>query len=170
MSLQMLVRLSRAALVAGAVAAVPLSASAQQQPSAGAMSAASEIVDVRGAMAVFEPLIPGVVEQAKNVFLQTNPMLQKDLNEAAANVRKTMSARTTELKSEVAKIYASRFTEQELKDLLAFYKSPLGKKMLAEETIVIENTLRMAQDWANRLSEEVIAQIRAEMKKKGHNL
>lgn len=169
MSLQMLVRLSRAALVAGVVAAVPLSASAQQ-PSAGAMSAASEIVEVRGAMAVFEPLIPGVVEQAKNVFLQTNPMLQKDLNEAAANVRKAMSARTTELKSEVAKIYASRFTEQELKDLLAFYKSPLGKKMLAEEAVVIENTLRMAQDWANRLSEEVIAQIRAEMKKKGHNL
>jgi hypothetical protein len=170
MSLQMLVRLSRAALVAGAVAAVPLSASAQQQPSAGAMSAASEIVDVRGAMAVFEPLIPGVVEQAKNVFLQTNPMLQKDLNEVAANLRKTMSARATELKTEVAKVYASRFTEQELKDLLAFYKSPLGKKMLAEETVVIENTLRMAQDWANRLSEEVIAQIRAEMKKKGHNL
>lgn len=170
MSLQVLVRLWRAAFVAGAVAAMPLSASAQQQPSAGAMSAASEIVDVRGAMAVFEPLIPGVVEQAKNVFLQTNPMLQKDLNEVAANIRKAMGARTAELKAEVAKVYASRFSEQELKDLLAFYKSPLGKKMLAEEANVIETTLRMAQDWANRLSEEVIVQIRAEMKKKGHNL
>ena len=27
-------------------------------------------------------------------------------------------------------IYATRFTEQELKDTLAFYKTPLGKKML----------------------------------------
>ena len=34
--------------------------------------------------------------------------------------------------AEVAKLYAARFTEQELKDLLAFYNSPVGKKIVAE--------------------------------------
>ena len=119
---------------------------------------------------MFEPVIPGVVEQAKQMFLQTNPNLSKDLDESAANLRKEMASRALVLKTEIAKIYASRYTEQELKDTLVFYKSPLGKKLLAEETQFVERTLQFAQDWANRLSEEVINKFRVEMKKKGHNL
>ena len=30
----------------------------------------------------------------------------------------------------MAQIYANEFTEQELKDLVVFYKSPLGQKLL----------------------------------------
>jgi hypothetical protein len=169
MMLHRLARLPRAAFVAGAVLMLPAAAIAQQ-PSAGAIATATEIVDVRGAMAMFEPLIPGVIEQAKNVLLQTNPTLGKDLNEVAANLRQELAARSSEIKMEAAKIYTLRFTEQELKDMLAFYKSPLGKKMLTEEPHVVEMTLRSAQEWANRFSEEVINKFRAEMKKRGHSL
>ena len=35
----------------------------------------------------------------------------------------------------MAQIYASEFTEQELKDLVTFDKSPLGQKLLAGEPI-----------------------------------
>jgi hypothetical protein len=67
-------------------------------------------------------------------------------------------------------MYAQRFTEQEIKDTLAFYKSPLGKKLLAEEPAFFDQSMAHAQDWANKLSEQVIARMRAEMKKKGHDL
>ena len=36
-----------------------------------------------------------------------------------------------EIGEQMAKIYANDFTEQELKELTAFYKSPLGQKVLA---------------------------------------
>ena len=52
-----------------------------QQPSPGAVQTAKEIIKVTGATALFTPLIPGVMEQAKNLFLQQNPGLAKDLNE-----------------------------------------------------------------------------------------
>jgi hypothetical protein len=72
--------------------------------------------------------------------------------------------------NEVAKLYASRFTEQELKDTLAFYKSPLGKKLLVEEPLILDQSMRNAQSWADRLSQEVIGKIRTEMKKRGHDI
>jgi len=149
--------------------ASPQPASAQQ-PSAASVAAATEIVEAKGSMILFEPLVPGVIEQAKNVFLQTNPNLSKDLNEVAANLRKQLALRLGNLKAEAAKTYASHFTEQELKDIAAFYKTPLGKKMIEEEPKIVDETLRMAQDWANRLSEEVMGMFRAEMKKKGHTI
>jgi hypothetical protein len=34
-------------------------------------------------------LIVGIIERAKAVFLQTNPMLSKDLNEVAGKLRPT---------------------------------------------------------------------------------
>ena len=49
----------------------------------------------------------------------------------ATQLRTEFTPRRNELMNEAAKLYAARFTEQELKDMAAFYKSPLGKKMLA---------------------------------------
>ena len=139
-------------------------------PTPAALAAAGEIVKVTGATALFAPLIPGVIEQSKNLFLQQNPGLGGDLNEIAAKMRADLAPRMAQLTGEVAKIYAENFTEQELKELLAFYNSPIGKKMVAEQSTVVNASLKFAQDWANKLSEEVTGKMRDELKKKGHAL
>ena len=60
----------------GAVALVTFGSVANaQQPSVAAMATAKEIIATTGATTLFSPLIPGVVEQAKNLFLQQNPGL-----------------------------------------------------------------------------------------------
>jgi hypothetical protein len=143
---------------------------AAQQPTPAAISMAKEIMDAKGSFAMFEPLVPGVIETAKNVFLQQSPNLQKDLNETAATLRAQLGPRIAELKEDIAKLYAARFTEAELKEALTFFKSPIGKKLLIEEPRFVEASVSRAQEWANRLSEEVMSKVRAEMKKKGHNL
>ena len=54
---------------------------------------------------------------------------------------------------------------------MAFYKSPLGKKMQEREPGVLDQTFNFVQQqWGPRLGEEVMNRFRAEMKKKGHNL
>ena len=66
--------------------------------------------------------------------------------------------------------YASHFTEQELRDLLAFYQSPLGQKALAEEPKVLDQTMIYAGSWADNLSGEIIQAMRIELKKRGHDM
>ena len=117
---------------------------------------------------VFNPLIAGVVEQAKLLFLQQNPSLTKDLNEIASQLRTDLAPRFGELNEEMAKLYATHFTEQELKAILVFYQSPAGKKLLAQQPNVVDASMKFAQDWANKLSDEVIAKMRDELKKRGH--
>ena len=135
-----------------------------------AIQTAKEIVNLTGATTLFNPLIPGVVEQAKNLFLQQNPGLSKDLNEIAVKMRADLAPRSEELTAEVAKLYATHFTDAELKEVLAFYKSPLGTKLISEQPKIGEESLKFAQDWANRLSDQVIANMREELKKRGHAL
>ena len=153
-----------------AFAAYGGAADAQQQPSASAIATAKEVITVKGAAAIYDPLVPGVIEQAKSVFLQANPTLGKDLNEVALKLRAEYAPRGAEVLNDVAKLYATRFTEQELKEALAFYKSPLGRKLLTEEPNILDQSMRNAQTWAERLSQEVIAKMRTEMKKRGHEI
>ena len=145
-------------------------ANAQQQPSATAIAAAKEVITAKGAASLYSPLVSGVIERTKSVFLQSNPTLAKDLNEVSAKLHAEYAPRSAEILTEVAKLYASRFTEQELKDTLAFYKSPLGRKLVTEEPAILDQSMKTAQTWAENLSQEVIAKMRAEMKKRGHEI
>src|SRR5262249_1484839 len=61
-------------------------AHAQQQPSASAIATAKEVITAKGAAALYSPLVSGVIERTKSVFLQSNPMLGKDLNEVATKL------------------------------------------------------------------------------------
>ena len=58
----------------------------------------------------------------------------------------------------------------ELKEILVFYKSPVGRKMVTEEPKAIEQSLKAAQDWAAKFSDVVLERFRVEMKKKGYDL
>src|SRR5437588_10203076 len=133
-----------------------------QQPSAAAVALGRDLVEAKGANQMFEPIIRGVVEQTKGALLQTNPQLAKDLNDVATQLRNEFNPRRAELMNEAAKFYAQRFTEQELKDMLTFYKSPLGKKMIVQEPLVLDEAFNYVQQWAPRVGEEVMNRFRAE--------
>jgi hypothetical protein len=166
----------RAAAIALAIAlAAP--AGAQQAPSPAAVAMAKEILTLKGAAAMWEPVIPGVIARARQSVLNTNALLAqsnpgfiKDLNDIANALVTEFAAKSTELTSEVAQIYAQHFTEPELKDLVAFYKSPLGQKVITEEPKVIDESAGRISRWAEQFTETVLARLRTEMKKKGHDI
>ena len=103
------------------------------------------------------------------LYLQQNPNLSKDLNEISAKLKAELNPRLEELNVEMARIYATRFTEAELKEIMTFYGSPTGKKVLIEQPQAAELSLKFAQDWSIKLSDEVVAKMRDELKKRGQN-
>ena len=162
----------RAAALAGLLAlmSLPPAPAAAQEPSAASIAAARDLIQLKGAASMFDPVVPGVIETAKNMFMQTNMSLAKDLNEVAAQLRKDYAGKSAEIANEMARIYAQQFSEKEIAEAVAFYRTPLGKKLIEVEPKVLEQGMTNVQNWADRFSEEVTAKFRAEMRKKGHNL
>lgn len=145
-------------------------APAPAQPSAASVAVARELIIIKGGSAMFDPIVSGVIEFVKGTFVPTNPQLSGELNEVAVKLRKDYDSKRIDLLNEVATVYAQKFTEAELKELITFYKSPTGKKMATEEPAVIDQGLKRAQTWADAFSAEVMTKFRDEMKKKGHDL
>jgi len=161
-------RSARAALLALVLAA--LSPAQAQQPSANAIALAKEIIIVKGGNAIYDPVVPQLVDRARTIFLQANPLFGKDLGEVAAKLQAEFTPRTAELLNDGAKLYASKFTEQELKDVLAFYKSPVGRKVIAQEPVILDQSAANVDEWANKVADEVIAKFRAEMRRRGKEI
>lgn len=142
-----------------------------EEPTPLALSLARELVIIKGGSAMFDTVIPGVIESVKNSFIPTNLNLGPQLNEVAAQLHKEYDqSKRAELVGVVARTYAEHFSEQELKDIVVFYKTPLGQKMIREEGAAIQQSLGRVQDWANALSETVMTRFRSEMQKKGYQL
>ena len=145
--------LSAAALAAGlALAAAPAMAQQQlppmpkvKQSTPAAIAAAKEILTMKNVAVMYSGAVPGIIEKTKTGLLQQYLNYQKDLDEVAVIVAKQFAGGEKEIGDGMAQIYAAEFTEQELKDLVTFYKTPLGQKLLTAEPRAINGSLEYMQ-------------------------
>ncbi|MDB6047285.1 MAG: hypothetical protein JWR17_31 [Pseudomonas sp.] len=94
-----------------------------------------------------------VYMQVQQMFLQRfdeskAPESKKALLEtyqAKANAALDQSIGWNKLKPDMVKLYTANFTEQELKDLVAFYQSPLGKKVLTKMPELTQQSAQLTQ-------------------------
>jgi hypothetical protein len=155
---------------AGAQQQLQLQPPPAKPASPAAIAAAKEILAMKKANAMYAGAVPNIVQQAKGTFIQNFLNYQKDLNEVAVIVAQSLAGRENEIGEGMANVYANEFTEQELKDLVTFYKTPLGQKLLAAEPRAIQFSIGFMNQWAKGFAEVVNAQFRAEMHKRGKDI
>jgi len=68
-----------------------------------------------------------------------------DSYQAKANAALDQAIGWPKLKPDMVKLYTSNFSESELKDLVAFYQSPLGKKVLEKMPQLTQQSAQMTQ-------------------------
>ena len=172
-----------AALVA--VAALGISAtvgSAQQAPQRASaakvadpalherIALATELLEVTGTMKQFDVAIDTMIGMQRTMAVSGSPELRKDLDEVLEKLRVRMQARKQELLPPLAAAYAERFSAGELRDLLAFYQTPTGRRLIAEMPELMMQSMRVGAAWGQRIGQELDRDLRAEMLKRGHKI
>ncbi|MFG1301758.1 DUF2059 domain-containing protein [Xanthobacter sp. V3C-3] len=166
-----------AALAALALAVTPVPAAfaqsaqpAAQAPSPALLQLARDLVAVNGEARAFEGVIPNVVDGAALSFVQTNPDLAKQLREVAILLRPEFEKRQGEIIDILASAYARRFTEAQLKEAIAFYKSPTGVKLVQDRPIIVQEAVQGIQVWGAQVNAQAVERVRVEMRKRGVDL
>ncbi len=140
-----------------------------QEPSAVAAALGREIIELKGGINIFDLVIDGVVEHHRRLLLQSDPNLDTDLTEVAKKLRVELVSRRPEIHAEIGRAYAVQFTEPELRQIAAFYKTPLGKKLIDGEPKAIDEATKRIDVWSTKFAEEVMEKMKVELRKKGHN-
>jgi hypothetical protein len=142
----------------------------QSSLSPAALAAAKEILVLKNAHGVYQGAVITTLTNVRSSLMQSSINLQKDIEEISLKLARDLNGREAEIGEGMAVIYATNFTEQELKDLVIFYKSPLGKKTLEQEPKSIEQSLNFMRNWTEDLALEINDRFRDEMKKRGKDL
>ncbi len=165
------------------LAASPLPALAQAQPKAPAFMPATpaisdaqfemgkELVVLSGLDKGFDGFIPGIMREMQMNFTRTRPEIAADLDAVIKTiVLPEFAKRSAEMVDQAARIMATSMSEQELKDIVAFLKTPAGKKYVEVQPVAMNKIMQSMDPWNRDLSVSVVDRVRGEMKKKGHDL
>ncbi len=72
------------------------------------------------------------------------------------------NARRGELADMIAAVYDHQFSTDEIRQLLAFYDTPLGQKLLRTLPSLMQESMKAGQEWGTRIGIEVATQLEAE--------
>jgi hypothetical protein len=151
-------------------AAAPTPAPANAQPTPQQISLARDVVLYSGIARSFQVIVPQYLDQIGTSLTQTRPDLIRDLNVVMEQVKPEFDKRVDEIVDNAARLYAARLNEQQLKDTAAFFKSPAGVAYVQAQPALMTDLLPAMQNWSRQVATDMMTRVRAEMKKKGHDL
>jgi hypothetical protein len=68
---------------------------------------------------------------------------------------------------QIIPIYAKNFSDQEIRDVIAFYNTPTGKKVIQVLPVVLKQSIEAGQKWGQAMSPEIQARVVAALDKEG---
>jgi hypothetical protein len=155
--------------VGAALIAVMLAAPAAAQDfSDSHLAAARATIKAAKADEQFSTILISLSDQAKALFIRSNPSLVAEIEDVVNAVALDLAKRRPELDRELERVWAARFTEEELNEITAFYVSPVGKKLGENMGVVIQDSIRSAGIWRDALSTEIVTKSREELVKRGY--
>ncbi len=144
--------------------------SAAPAPSPEALATAQELVTTIHLVDQFKALMPSIIKGLKPAIVQGRSNVDRDYDALTPILLEGFQARFSELSDAVAIIYASNFTPDELRALIAFYKSPIGQKLLEKTPSVTQQSLLAGQKFGQSVAADMRQRIVDELRKKGHDL
>ena len=157
-----------AILIAALALAIPGAAGAQNATDPVALAKAKALVQVSNLVAMRDQMVALVEAQIAALVRDANPGEDDKVNRAVADViRPALKRRIPEYLDLAAGVYADHFTRAELDQLVSFYKSPLGQKLVREQDEMVPAMTQMSRDWVNRVGNEVLKDAADDFTKRG---
>ncbi|MUP46893.1 DUF2059 domain-containing protein [Gramella sp. BOM4] len=83
--------------------------------------------------------------------IMTEPLVNMVPEANQEAFKKELKASTGELYKKLATVYTDNFSEEELDQILAFYDTPVGEKMVATTPELTKNVMEIGQAWGQEL-------------------
>ena len=155
------------AVLAAAFLVAPAWAQTPAPPPAENLAAARELVQVMKATDQFKALLPTIMQGIKPSIVQGRPEVERDYDAIMPIILDGASQRVNQLSDMLADIYARNFGVDEIHDLVAFYQTPTGQKLLQRQPAIARQSMAAGQQWGQQLIGELRQQINDELRKRG---
>lgn len=155
-----------AVALSASILAFSVPAMAQEVPPEQ-LALARKYIDLTDRGAVYETTLVEIAIGTMRQIVQQNPELGEVTNTAIGKILEEYKGRKGELLDQFARVYAVRFTIQELQEIVAFYESPTGQKLASANSEANADLQKVMQVFTTNVRPEFFAKVRAELRAQG---
>ncbi len=162
--------MSRHLLIAASMLLSSLCASQAQTPSPDAMTAARSLVTTMKLSDQYKALLPAILLGLRPALTQDRPEIERDYDAMMPTIVDAFAPYNNAMVENIATIYANNFTAGEMREIEAFYRQPVGQKLLIKSQAIAQQTNQVAQDASRKAAEDLRARLTQALRQKGHKL
>jgi hypothetical protein len=138
--------------------------------SASHVQAAREVLELTGITQTFEQIFNEFRDNTRQLVTTTRPEMLKDMNEVVASLKPEVDKRREDMTLGATEVFARRFTEEDLKEIAAFFRSPVGQRYQSLRNAALEDVFKLLTPWSLQTSNMLFDRFAEEMRKRGHKL
>lgn len=163
-----------------AVAAFALFAGLSAVHADGRLELAKELMVVQRKAEAFAPLVKQIAKPIRDELKSRFPISDADLDSVVDNVIAALDGEKQDLIDQVAGVFAREFSEDELRELIAyvrdpsgnsgFLQSPTGRKIARLQPAIVKETTALGQAWGGKVGRLAGERVQEELKKRGYRI
>lgn len=140
---------------------------AQDKPSESHVKAAREMLAATRADQMYSKVPAIILKQQLGIIKQAKPDLPAEVEKRFQTIFLVETGKSLDdLLNKVAEAYALLMSEDEINQIVKFYKSPVGTKLIRAKPMMVQESLKIGRAWGENigvlLGEETIRQLKAE--------
>jgi len=130
--------------------------------------AATDLTDMIGVNRQSQQLIAIMRGQMIQLVMRSGSKPQDEATKIVDEVlMPDFTAQSAELTAQIVDVWAASFSLDDLNGLIAFYKTPLGQKLIATLPAVTQKGMAAGQAWGQRIYQAAIQKHRADLEARG---
>ena len=93
---------------------------------------------------------------------------EKEFDSVKDETKKVISEKLPELTKKMVDVYARHYTREDVKQIAAFYKTPIGMKVIKETPLISKESMAIGNNWGKELLPILQARVEERLKKNGY--
>jgi len=144
--------------------------SARAEEQSQRLRLAREVVEANETVKQFDSMLPLVMSSIKPLITQGNQNAERDFDLLTEVISREFEPHKAKIADDIARIFAVHYTESELQDLIRFFKSPTGQKMIQKAPAMAQDTLAIGQKYGTEIAPKMMDRMKVELRKRGHKI
>ncbi|MBP7062935.1 DUF2059 domain-containing protein [Ferrovibrio sp.] len=172
------------ALILAATLTLPAAVQAQPQPQAQAqaqaqpgvapainpeaLAAARRLMEVSKIQATMDQMAGQMLGMLGQALGQANPGKQAEINQAMTELfLPELRASLPGLLDEMAKLYTLHLSAEELRQIVGFYETPAGRKVIEIMPAIMQQSMLMGQSWGQQVAQRALQKHADTLRQRG---
>jgi len=143
---------------------------AAQAPSDESLRFATDLVEAIKTADQMRAIFPIIVKQLKPIVTKGNPAIERNFDALAPAMTGLLNDRMGELTSAIAAVYARNFSVDDMRQLAAFFRTPVGVKYLERAPVLVQESMQIGNRFGQETAGDLERRVKDELRKRGHKL